>query len=143
LAGSLRLAVEGVTSFNPYPLRSIAILGALLMVASFAWGLLAGCWQLAGGPTLDRLSIMMISFHFFGGCQLAALGIVSEYVGRTLEQVKGRPPYIVRSAIGLPGSGRVGHARIPAHHLPDPTARPATAHSPRGRPDVHSTGDRR
>jgi dolichol-phosphate mannosyltransferase len=143
LARSFRLAVEGVTSFNPYPLRPIAILGALLTVVSLAWGLLAGCWHMAGGPALDRFSVMMISFHFFCGCQLAALGIVSEYVGRSLEQVKGRPPYIVRSAIGFRGSRHVGHARLPAPHLSESTARPTAFHYPRDGLEGRSTGDRR
>ena len=50
----------------------------------------------------------MTCVAFFGGCQLATIGILGEYLGRTLDQVKGRPLYIVRSACGIDSSS---HAR--------------------------------
>ena len=49
----------------------------------------------------------MIGVLFFGGCNFMAIGILGEYIGRILEQVKGRPLYIVRDAAGFaPRSGK-------------------------------------
>ena len=60
----------------------------------------------------------MICVHFFGGCQLATIGILSEYLGRTLDQVKGRPLFIVRSACGLAASSRRENGAILHPHFP-------------------------
>ena len=59
----------------------------------------------------------MICVAFFGGCQLATIGVLGEYLGRTLDQVKGRPLYIVRSAYGIDGSSHRDVAMIPAPHF--------------------------
>jgi len=37
----------------------------------------------------------------FGGAQLLSLGVVSEYVGRTYEEVKRRPRYVIESRTGI------------------------------------------
>ncbi|MEJ7638634.1 MAG: hypothetical protein WKF75_11825 [Singulisphaera sp.] len=53
---------------------------------------------------------------FFAGCQLIAMGIISEYLGRTLEQVKGRPIYILREAVGFAPASPAANT-VPAPHL--------------------------
>ena len=99
---SLRLALEGVTAFSLFPLRLVAVFGLFVMAASFAYGRLYLVLATVRADTPVRgWTSLMICVHFFGGCQLATIGILSEYLGRTLDQVKGRPLFIVRSACGL------------------------------------------
>jgi polyisoprenyl-phosphate glycosyltransferase len=120
---SLRLALEGVTAFSLFPLRLVAIFGLLVMAASFTYGVFAVCWQQFGGQTVRGWASLMICVHFFGGCQLATIGILSEYLGRTLDQVKGRPLFIVRSACGMATSSRREIRAAPEPHFPMSTAR--------------------
>jgi hypothetical protein len=78
----------------------------------------------------------MISVHFFGGSQLAAAGIISEYLGRTLEQVKGRPLYLLRSACGFPRPATTGTGAVPAPHFPLSAARQTAAPPPEERDGI-------
>jgi hypothetical protein len=44
---------------------------------------------------------MPVLILFFGGVQLLTGGLIGEYVGRTAQQVKGRPLYVVDELIGF------------------------------------------
>ncbi len=127
---SLRLALEGITAFSLYPLRLVAALGLTMMAASFAYGLFALLWQLIGGETIGGWTSLLICIHFLAGCQLASLGIISEYLGRALDQVKGRPQYILRSACGFGGSTTHENGTIPAPHFSLPARQQAGVTSP-------------
>jgi dolichol-phosphate mannosyltransferase len=140
-ARSLRLALEGITSFNLYPLRLVTILGFVVMAGSLAYGASAWWCQTMGWWSVPGWVWIAFGLSLSGGCQLAALGIISEYVGRTLDQVKGRPLYIVRTACGVStrdetghGSehrqGQPGHGAIPPHHLPASSIRQPAAATP-------------
>jgi hypothetical protein len=43
---------------------------------------------------------------FFSGIQLLSIGVLAEYVGRIYEEVKQRPPYLIRqrNGQGLPAA---------------------------------------
>ena len=87
---------------------------------SFTHGLFALIWQLLGGHTVKGWTSLMICVNFFGGCQLATIGILSEYLGRTLDQVKGRPLFILRAARGFAHSSTREQRAIPAPHFAGP-----------------------
>jgi len=117
--GSVRLALESLTSFSFYPLRRLALFGGLVTLGS----LLYAAWllgsRLVGGTPLEVGPVVLVCVLFFGGCQLLTLGVLGEYVGRVLEQVKGRPTYVIRAAVGSPprpaGLARAG---VAANHDP-------------------------
>ena len=108
---NVRFAFEGITAFSFYPLRLVAIFGSLIAVASLVYGLAAVTYHLCGGQTVPGWTSLLLCLLFFGGSQLVVLGIIGEYLGRTLEQVKGRPLYIVRDSEGFAPShgGRSGY----------------------------------
>ena len=96
-----KMAGEGVFGFSLAPLRLAALLGLamLAVVAVFAVGS-AVLWPfgLAPGP-FARLTMFIVAMF---GVQFLLLGILGEYVGRTFEQAKARPLYIVREKINFP-----------------------------------------
>ena len=137
---SLRLALEGVTAFRLYPLRLVAVFGLVVMVVSFTHGIFALLWQLLGGHTVKGWTSLMICVNFFGGCQLATIGILSEYLGRTLDQVKGRPLFILRAARGFADSISHNNGAIPAPHFSGTTAREVSASRRPGHYEVDRGG---
>lgn len=94
------LALDGLIGFSWVPLRLSSWIGLL----ACSLGLILGIWALVGAlylrqtpPGWASLAVIVL---FFSGVQLLVLGIIGEYVGRILEETKGRPPFIVESAEG-------------------------------------------
>lgn len=108
--GSLRIGLNGVLGFSKYPLHWISLMGFAISSCSFLLGLTYLFLKLInfdikwGNPTL----VILISF--LSGIQLLSLGIISEYIARTFDEIKGRPVYIVQEAHGFSKSP-VNHAR--------------------------------
>jgi dolichol-phosphate mannosyltransferase len=106
---SLKLAMDGLFSFSTQPLRlsvylgfivsSCAFLGAVFTFFQKIFSKQFAAIGLEPGPGFPTV---VISILFLGGVQLICLGILGEYIGRIYEEVKGRPAWIVREAIGGP-----------------------------------------
>ena len=100
VARMVRFALGGVVAFSRVPLRAAALAG--LLVCSF--GLLAGAtalreWLREGAP--PGWSVALAVFGLVGGVQLLFLGILGEYLGAVLDEVKARPHYVVEERINL------------------------------------------
>lgn len=95
------LALDGLTSFTTAPLRLMMLGGLAISALSVLYGLYIVIEALffPGVPTGIASALTLISL--FGGLQLLCLGILGEYVGRALQEAKGRPAYIIREEIEL------------------------------------------
>lgn len=94
----LRLAGDGIFAFSLVPLRLVAWTGVTILLAGLMAPVVLVGLGLVGvdlGPAL--LSVVLVTTLILGGAILVALGLVGEYVGRTFEQVKGRPVYVLGS----------------------------------------------
>jgi len=107
IAKMLKLAWDGVTSFSMAPLRLAIYLGLIVSVLSFTLGIFViigrfflGQTQLLGFPTHGWGSLM-VAVLFLAGVQLIVLGVMGEYLGRTYDEVKHRPLYILRDKMGF------------------------------------------
>jgi dolichol-phosphate mannosyltransferase len=113
LFGSLKIGFNGIFGFSTAPLQimmwtgfAIALLAAVGIMIVFVLKIIQGDAFPMGIPTVTVLVL------FMGGIQLAAIGVLGEYVGRTYEEVRRRPLYIVERAFNVtvrdprgPGSG--------------------------------------
>jgi len=93
---SARLAIEGLTSFSFHPLRKFAMLGCFLASCAFLYGIVAVGIHLFTHSTVPGWTSMFTMMVFLNGFQFVMLGVLGEYIGRILEQVKSRPLYLVR-----------------------------------------------
>jgi hypothetical protein len=96
----LRLALDGIVSFSVVPLRIITLLGFGTTLLGVAYGAFALFAHLAGRVQTGWTSLIVLVL-VFGGVQLLSLGIVSEYVGRTYEEAKRRPRYVIDRVEGI------------------------------------------
>ncbi len=94
-------AIDGMTSFSTLPLRVWSYVGGLVALVSFLYAIFLIGRTLIYGTDVPGYASLMVVVLFLGGLQLLTLGIIGEYLGRTYEEVKGRPIYIVRETDGL------------------------------------------
>ena len=98
---NLLFALDGLTAFSFFPLRLLSIIGWGISLLSVMYGLFALSVHLFTDRAVPGWTSIMCCMLFLGGFQIAVMGMLGEYLGRILEQVKGRPLYIVRESAGV------------------------------------------
>jgi dolichol-phosphate mannosyltransferase len=97
----LRLATDAIVGFSDRPLRLALNLGFLVSLGSILFGISAVVAKLAGFLVVPGWTSVMVLVGVVGGVQLIVIGIIGEYVGRIVDEVKRRPLYVVRATHGL------------------------------------------
>lgn len=91
----LGLSIEGLTSFSVAPLRLASLLGLLLAAISLVFGLKILIETLVFGQSVPGYPSLVIGMMVLGSVQLIMIGIMGEYIGKILSEIKGRPVYFV------------------------------------------------
>jgi glycosyltransferase involved in cell wall biosynthesis len=90
----MSFAFDGITSFSVKPLTLILYLGIASVIFSFAIIIYALVRHFSGA-TVTGWTSMFASIWFIGGVQLAAIGVLGQYVGKTFIETKKRPRYFI------------------------------------------------
>ncbi len=91
----LIFSFEGLTSFSVVPLRFTILLGMMIAFPSALYGLWIVIKTLFAGVDEPGYASLITAVTFLGGLQIILLGVMGEYIGTILREVKSRPPYIV------------------------------------------------
>jgi dolichol-phosphate mannosyltransferase len=96
LLDMMRLALLGLTSSSVRPLHVATLIGAAMSVLALIYAAYALWARFFSGTVITGWTSLLISILLIGGIQLLMLGIIGEYVGRALTEVKARPLYVLR-----------------------------------------------
>ncbi|HWJ91346.1 MAG TPA: glycosyltransferase family 2 protein [Flavisolibacter sp.] len=91
----LKLFIDSFVAFSFFPIRLISVVGLLLGCVSLLYGIYILISKLMGGIEVQGWTSMMVVFLFVSSFQTIALGIIGEYVWRTLDASRKRPVFIV------------------------------------------------
>lgn len=91
----LGLSIEGLTSFSVAPLRAASLLGLLLAFVAFLFGLSILWETFIDGKSVPGYPSLVVGLMTIGGVQLIMIGVVGEYIGKILSEIKARPIYFV------------------------------------------------
>ena len=89
------LSIDGVTAFSVAPLRLATVIGTVLALVAFFYGLQIIYETLVYGIAVPGYPSLFVGVMVLGGVQLIMIGVVGEYIGKILEEIKGRPVYFV------------------------------------------------
>jgi len=97
LKSMLKLASDGITSFSIEPIKMITKMGVLFSVLGFmAFVTTLVLYLVALIPSFWSI-ISLILFAL--GIQLVATGVIGTYIGKTYQETKRRPRYIIKDIL--------------------------------------------
>jgi glycosyltransferase involved in cell wall biosynthesis len=89
------LSIEGMTSFSVAPLRLASLLGFALALGAFLFGIDILVETMVFGKSVPGYPSLVIGLMVIGGVQLMMIGVMGEYIGKLLSEIKARPVYFV------------------------------------------------
>jgi glycosyltransferase involved in cell wall biosynthesis len=115
----LKFGWIGITSFSLIPLRLAIIFGVGTSLVAFC-GLLYAVAGKVSGLAVPGWASEVGAQSFLFGMLFIILGIIGEYIGRILEEVRRRPRYLIHQRVGflLPSAGSVEYP-VEAHNQLD------------------------
>ncbi len=91
----LRLATDWIVAFSGVPLKLMTVAGFLIAGVGFLYALLVIARSLLLGSPLVGWASTMTAILVLGGGQMMMLGILGEYLWRTLDESRSRPGYFI------------------------------------------------
>ena len=95
----LALAWNGITSFSLKPLKLISFLGAFISFISFLVTIVFSILFICNVLYATLGFYILMSVWMVGGLILLMMGILAEYVGKTYQEVKHRPRFIIEEIV--------------------------------------------
>ena len=91
----MNFALDGILAYSTLPLRFGLYGGLLCGLLSMALFIHVLFTKYIANDAVPGWATITGCVLFFGGVQLAILGIIGEYIGRIFEEVKNRPLYLI------------------------------------------------
>jgi polyisoprenyl-phosphate glycosyltransferase len=95
LRSLIGLSIDGLTAFSVAPLRVATILGLIFAFIAFVYGAQIVYETVVYGQKVPGYPSLFVGVMVLGGVQLIMLGVLGEYIGKILYEIKGRPVYFI------------------------------------------------
>jgi polyisoprenyl-phosphate glycosyltransferase len=105
LAKKLKYFADSIVSFSYAPLRFMSIGGVALALIAFAYAAFLIFFKLTHGQSIQGWTTTMVVLAFLSGVQLLCLGVLGEYLWRTLDAARARKGFLVRDRTEARESG--------------------------------------
>lgn len=96
-----KLAFETIIAYSDKPLRMTIRFGFIMSLIAFIYGTYILLRGLIYGTTVMGWSSLMVSLYFLSGIIIVILGIIGIYLGKTFDESKKRPLYIISKKTAL------------------------------------------
>lgn len=97
----LKAFADAFVSFSFKPLRAMSYLGLSFSFLGFLYAVVIIILRLAVSAPVMGWSSIMVAVLVLGGVQMTMLGVIGEYLWRTLEESRRRPRFFIEESCGL------------------------------------------
>ena len=95
LRKKVRLVSDTLFSFSKVPVTAVELVGVLSFVVGLVWAVVVLVNRLFGNIPAEGFTTLFIFMLLSFGVVMVTLGVLGEYLWRTFDAARGRPPYIV------------------------------------------------
>ncbi|HAV01216.1 MAG TPA: glycosyltransferase [Lachnospiraceae bacterium] len=103
-AKKFKLVMDSLMSFSYFPIRFMSTVGIICAIIAFIWIIEVIVERLVVGTPIAGWASLMCLVLFSTGLILLMLGILGEYLWRTLDAGRKRPPFIIDETTGVADS---------------------------------------
>jgi polyisoprenyl-phosphate glycosyltransferase len=95
LRSLIGLSLDGLTAFSVAPLRMATVLGLMFAIIALIYGGKIVYETLVHGASVPGYPSVFVGVMVLGAVQLVMLGVLGEYIGKILYEIKARPVYFI------------------------------------------------
>ena len=98
LRKKIRLVSDTLFSFSTVPVRLLEIMGTISIIVGFIWAVVVFASKIVGDISVSGYTTLFIFNLLSFGITMVSLGILGEYIWRTFDASRNRPPYIIEES---------------------------------------------
>lgn len=102
LSRRVKYFIDSFVAFSYVPVRIASVLGLVLSLLGFLYALLVIGLRIFKGYQPEGWASLMVVVLVVSGVQLFIMGILGEYLWRTLDVARHRPQFVVERTLGFP-----------------------------------------
>lgn len=109
ISKKIKLFIDTFVAFSYFPIRLLSVIGFLVAGGAFIYGVVIFLsWLFVGIEVLGWVPIMIV-LTITSGIQMTMLGILGEYLWRTLDETRARPSYVIDEIFDEGNGGEIKH----------------------------------
>jgi glycosyltransferase involved in cell wall biosynthesis len=93
----MRLVFDWIIAFSGLPLKLISVFGILIALIGFLYALLISYLSLSGRTTPGWAETVILVL-LLGGIQMIMIGVIGEYLWRTMDESRSRPVFFIEES---------------------------------------------
>jgi glycosyltransferase involved in cell wall biosynthesis len=104
LSKKIKLFIDSFVAFSYVPIRFLSATGLLVATTAFAYGAYVFyAWLINDIPVRGFAPVILV-LAFTAGIQMTMLGVLGEYLWRTLDETRRRPSFVIDEIFDLSGT---------------------------------------
>lgn len=96
----LKLVVDSITAFTYFPIRLMSYLGFAVALIGFVYAAVVVVRAFFLGSPVEGWTSLMVVLLVVSGMQMLMMGVLGEYLWRSLNEARRRPRYIIGETVG-------------------------------------------